>query len=168
MRHVDVSSQIRLAGAQIQRKAKAIPIDIINKRGSRMQAKFHGQELARVFKEDTAAHEAFMEELDPNDDDYSDIWIEDIGFIVNSCNANLAEYLQEREMNTPSEAPSEYFLYGELTSSSNDTKAERSSVTPQRAQLKKELSPLTTSQIEQRLNEEQESSLSQIKLAELE
>ena len=173
---VDISSQRRLARARMQRTAKEVSIrkridkitDIISNRGSRTQANFNGQELTRVFKEATVVHETILEELHPNDDEFSDIWIEDMGFLVDSCKANLADYLQERAMDTPSEAPSESFSCGQMKSFLDDLKLERSSITPHEQQLKTEFTTLKPCQIERRLAEERESSLRRIKLAELE
>ena len=72
-------------------------------RGSRTQVNCYVKDLRHVFTAATLAHEEYLDQLDPQHEDYSDDWIEDLGFTVDTCKALAEEYIEERALDTPSE-----------------------------------------------------------------
>ena len=72
-------------------------------RGSRSKVNCHLRGLSRIFTTATLAHEEYLDQLDPQDESYSDDWIEDLGFAVDSCKALAEEYFQERALDTSSD-----------------------------------------------------------------
>ena len=94
-------------------------------RGSRTKVNCHVKDLGRVFTATTLAHEEYLDHLDPQDEDYSDDWIEDLGFTVDTCKALAEEYIQERALDTPSEkADTSAASYAVSTSSIEDFETE--------------------------------------------
>ena len=70
-------------------------------RGSRTQVNCHVKDWRRVFTAATLAHEEYLDQLDPQDEDYSDDWIEDLGFTVDTWKALAEEYIEERALPIP-------------------------------------------------------------------
>lgn len=75
---------------------------LIIKRGSRTKISYLKDYLSETLSSAYSLHEELMLQLEEDDSDFSDIWIEELSVRVNTCFAEIDSYLKERENDSPS------------------------------------------------------------------
>ena len=75
---------------------------LIVQRGSRTKVKYFENVLHELLQAAIVGHEELMLLLEDNDPEFHDEWIEELSLRTNSCFAEIAEYLADRENDPPS------------------------------------------------------------------
>ena len=70
--------------------------EIIEQGGSRTKLRSLEGHLQRLINEAYACHECLMGHLDSNDEEFSDTWVEELSLNVDTCIADINEYIEER------------------------------------------------------------------------
>ena len=76
---------------------------LINERGSRTKIRLMKDQIEKSFPDAYQLHEALMQILDEGDPNLNDEWITSLEFDIQTCYADIAEYLSQREGDPPSE-----------------------------------------------------------------
>ena len=75
---------------------------IVSERGSQSKVQFLKISLGDLLHAAVEAHKQLMFNIDENDPNFSDEWIEDLSLRVNTCYANIESYFHDRKDDPPS------------------------------------------------------------------
>ena len=79
---------------------------LIEDYGSRTKIKYLQNDLHVAAEQVTLIHENLMSNLDEDNEEFSDDWIEQINLSISNCNGEIADYFERREGDPPSDNPS--------------------------------------------------------------